>query len=139
MKIIVCGSMSSSKDMVRVEEELKKNGHDVVLPKFTHEYAKLESVDKEITESLREKKEYDLIRGYFKKIKEGDSLLVVNAYKNGIEGYIGGNSFLEMGFAYVSEKPIYLLNKVPDMAYTDEILAMNPIVLDGDLSQIGSF
>ena len=41
-----------------------------------------------------------------------------------------------MGVAYYLEKPIYLLNPIPEMPYTSEIEAMEPIVLNSDLSKI---
>ncbi|OGQ22975.1 MAG: hypothetical protein A3I05_06060 [Deltaproteobacteria bacterium RIFCSPLOWO2_02_FULL_44_10] len=62
-------------------------------------------------------------------------ILVLNYDKNGIKGYIGGNSFLEMGFAYIQKKPIYLLNEIPEIAFYDtEIKAMKPIVIYGELA-----
>jgi hypothetical protein len=33
-------------------------------------------------------------------------------------------------------KKIFLLNPSPQMAYSDEIVAMKPIVINGDLSKI---
>ena len=87
-------------------------------------------------ESAAEKIKGDLIRKYFDKIKLGDSVLVANYTKNDIQNYIGGNTLIEMAFAHILQKPIYLLNPVPEMRYTDEIVAMTPIVIDGDLQQI---
>ncbi|MFH1916615.1 MAG: hypothetical protein ABIJ21_05090 [Nanoarchaeota archaeon] len=136
MKIVVCGSMSLSRRMVEIERELREQGHEVVLPEFTCEYAAMASLDKVVTESARNKIDHDLIRRYFHKIREGDAVLIVNEDKNGVSGYIGGNSLLEMGFAYVLDKPIYILKPIPQMGYTDEIVAMQPIVLDGDLGNI---
>lgn len=136
MKIIICGSMSASKEMVEVKNKLQIHGYEVILPEFTHEYAVMETIDKMHTESARNKVEYDLIKGYFDKIKSGDAVLVVNVEKKGIQGYIGGNTFLEMGFAFVLNKPIYLLHQIPDVGYRDELEAMNPILLDGDVSKI---
>lgn len=128
--------MSASKEMVEAENKLVALGHSVVLPEFTYDYAKMDMVDKVQTESVRNKVEHDLIRGYFEKIKEGDAILVVNIERKGVDGYIGGNSFLEMGFAHVLNKPIFLLNQIPDLGYKDEIEAMNPVLLNGDLSKI---
>lgn len=136
MKIIICGSMSASKEMADVENKLVTLGHTVVLPEFTHEYAQMDTIDEMHTESAKNKIEYDLIRQYFNKIKEGDAILLVNIERKGIEGYIGGNSFLEMGFAHILNKPIYLLYPIPEMGYRDEIEAMNPILLNGDMSKI---
>ncbi len=118
------------------EKELITLGHTVVLPEFTHDYARMDTIDKMHTESARNKVEYDLIRGYFEKINEGDAVLVVNVERKNIDGYIGGNSFLEMGFAHVLDKSIYLLNKIPEMNYKDEIEAMNPIVLNNNFKNI---
>ncbi|MFA5098628.1 MAG: hypothetical protein WC461_00195 [Candidatus Paceibacterota bacterium] len=136
MKIVICGSMTASKEMVKAEKELKSLGHEVVLPEFTYDYAAMDAIDKMHTESARNKVEYDLIRGYFDIIKQGDAVLIVNTERNGIKGYIGGNSFLEMGFAFVLNKPIYLLHEIPNVGYRDEIEAMSPIVIDGDFSKI---
>jgi predicted RNA-binding protein with PUA domain len=62
--------------------------------------------------------------------------LVVNEDLNNVEGYIGGNTFLEMGFAHVLNKKIFLLNPIPEMGYEDEIVAMKPVVLNNDLEKI---
>lgn len=53
-----------------------------------------------------------------------------------VVGYIGGNSFLEMGFAHVLNKEIFLLNKIPESLFKDELVAMQPVILGGDLSKI---
>ena len=136
MKIIICGSMSAAPEMVALEKELQELGHEVVLPEFTHDYAAMTVIDKVQTESARNKVEYDLIRSYFEKIRQGDAILVANVERKNVPGYIGGNSFLEMGFAFVLNKPIYLLNQIPACGYQDEIEAMRPIVLLGDVKNI---
>ena len=94
----------------------------------------LESVDK--GEGYKAKMKHDAIRKYFDKIKESDCVLIANYTKKNIDGYIGGNTFLEIGFAYVLRKPIYLLYPIPEMAYKDEIIVMSPIVINGDLDKI---
>ena len=60
----------------------------------------------------------------------------MNYEKRGIKNYIGGNVFLEIGFAHVLGKKIFLLNEIPDMFYKDEIESMDPIVLKGNLNKI---
>lgn len=135
-KIVICGSMRLSKEMVRLEKELLNLGHIVILPRFTREYASLRSEKEMHSESARNKIEHDLIREYFEEIKNNDTIVVVNKKRKNIEGYIGGNSFLEMGFAHVLHKPIYLTDQIPQMGYTDEIIAMQPIILNGNLSLI---
>ncbi|HEY4475414.1 MAG TPA: hypothetical protein VJB92_01695 [Candidatus Paceibacterota bacterium] len=136
MKIVICGSMTASKEMIEAETKLKELGHEIILPEFTHQYAAMDTIDKIHTESARNKVEYDLIKGYFEKIKNNDAVLVANVERKGVKGYIGGNSFLEMGFAFVLNKPIYLLHEIPDINYKDEIEAMTPIILNGDFLKI---
>ena len=136
MKIVICGSMTASKEMIEAETKLKELGHEIILPEFTHQYAAMDTIDKIHTESARNKVEYDLIKGYFEKIKNNDAVLVANVERKGVKGYIGGNSFLEMGFAFVLNKPIYLLHEIPDINYKDEIEAMIPIILNGDFLKI---
>ena len=128
--------MTASKEMVNAEKRLKTLGHKVVLPKFTHEYASMATTDQMHTESARNKIEHDLIRDHFEKIKNSDAILVANVKKKGVKGYIGGNSFLEMGFAFALNKPIYLLEEIPDVGYRDEIEAMTPLILNGNFSKI---
>lgn len=62
--------------------------------------------------------------------------MAVNKDKHGIKNYIGGNTFLEIGFAHVLNKKVFLLNPVPDMLYADEILAMEHTVINNDLTKI---
>ncbi|HZJ40926.1 MAG TPA: hypothetical protein VFD16_01525 [Candidatus Saccharimonadales bacterium] len=136
MKIVICGSMTAAKEMLGVKTKLENLGHEVILPEFTEEYADMETTDKIHSESAKNKVEYNLIKGYFDKIKEGDAIFVVNTERKGISGYIGGNSFLEMGFAFVLNKAIYLLNDIPVMGYQDELEAMNPIIIGNEYSKI---
>jgi len=62
MKIIICGSMTASPEMVAAKQALEALGHAVVLPEFTEEYAALDTIDKMHTESARNKVEYDLLK-----------------------------------------------------------------------------
>jgi len=135
MKIAIIASMAFSKEMMKLKEELTKKNHSVILPRLTEEFA--ETNFKETREeSVNNKIKYNLLKYYFEKIKESDAILVANYTKENIRNYIGGNTFLEMGFAHVLDKKIFLLNGVPDMLYSDEIKAMKPIVLDEDLEKV---
>ena len=79
----------------------------------------------------------DAIREFWRLMQDADALLVANYDKHGIKNYIGGNSFLEMGFAHVLNQKLYLLNPVPEMPhYKTEIIAMRPTIINGDLSKI---
>ena len=133
MKIVICGSMAFSQSMLETKKTLENNGHEVVVPHNAEKYA-----DGTIAiENKWEKIEGDLIRNYFNEIKNTDAVLILNQTKNNIANYIGGNGLIEMAFAHVLDKKLFLLNPIPQgMSYSDEIEAMRPIILNGDLSKI---
>ena len=141
MKITICGSMSAAKKMYEAYKILTKKGHQVFLPEFVIEYIngnlswELGTLSRE--EGAEKKKNHDLIRKHYYKIQESDAILVVNEEKNGVKNYIGANTLIEMAFAYVLNKKIYLLNEIPDSEYLlEEVRAMEPIVLNGNLNKI---
>lgn len=83
------------------------------------------------------KKENNYLREHYENILASDAVLIVNSEKNGVKNYIGGNVLMEMGQAYVNHKRIFFLNGMPaGLPYLDEIEAMDPICLSGDLSAI---
>lgn len=123
--------MSAMPDMEEIALRLRNGGHEVLLPKFT-----VGESPEGHEASATHKIEGDLIRGYFEKMKTCDAVLIVNVERKGVEGYIGGNSLLEMGFAHVLHKPVYLWDDIPKMAYADEIVAMQPVVIYRDLTKI---
>lgn len=53
-------------------------------------------------------------RAYFDRICNPDNeiILIVNETKNGIENYIGPNSFVEIAFGFYFHKRVYLLNDI---------------------------
>jgi len=136
MKIAVCSSMTFSPEMVELKKRLTELGHEVTLPEFTEHYATLNSRDNIHLESAHNKVSYDLIQRYFDVIKEHDGVLIYNGSKGGIDNYIGGNTFLEMGFAHILNKKLFLYNPIPNLNYKDEIEAMKPKVLNGDLTKL---
>jgi nucleoside 2-deoxyribosyltransferase len=144
MKIVICGSIDFTPKIKEVANILKGRGHEVDIPitsqRILNGELTLEEFKKEKQKSgdgaFRRKIKDDVIKRYYKIIGESDALVVLNLEKNGVENYIGGNTFLEMGFAYVLGKPIYLYNGIPKASYKEEILAMQPIVINGDISKI---
>jgi len=143
MKIAICGSISFTDKINVISEQLKEVGHVVEIPltsqKILSGQLSMQEFEKEKSvngDGSFRKIQDDVIRRYYNLIAGVDCILVVNDGKKGISGYVGGNTFLEMGFAYVLNKKIFLLNAIPDMQYTDEIKAMQPTVLNGDLSKI---
>ena len=136
MKIGVAGSMQFTEQMIDVCKQLEQLGHTTFMSKFKNNYVGKTDAEKE-AQKLQDKYEHDAIREFWQPMQTADALVVVNLDKNGIANYIGGNSFLEMGFAHVLNIPIYLLNPIPKMPhYETEIIAMKPVVVNGDLEKI---
>jgi len=128
---------------MRAKEILEKRNFEVVIPAGLNDYLgdtalKRRTLGWGTIEGAQRKIEMNLIRGYHDEIAKSDAILVINKDKTGIKNYIGGNSFLEMGFAHVLGKPIYVLNPLPEelKVFYQELVAMQPVVLNGDLSLI---
>ncbi|HAM88643.1 MAG: hypothetical protein US83_C0012G0008 [Candidatus Falkowbacteria bacterium GW2011_GWC2_38_22] len=148
MKIVICGSINFTPKIKEVSEQLINLGHEIDIPltsqRIINGELTLEEFEKEkekngdgaFRESAMRKIKDDVIKRYYKKINESDAILVLNIEKKGVKDYIGGNTFLEMGFAHVLDKKIYLFNNIPESSFKDEIVAMQPIVLNGDISKI---
>lgn len=136
MIITICGSMQFHKEMAKVRDQLTAQGHIIHVPGELEDIHKNESYMDTDEERITVKIEYDFIREHFRKIEQADAILILNYEKKGISGYIGGNTFLEMGYAFGLGKPVYLLYPVPEMDYKTEMHAIQPIVIDGDLSKI---
>jgi len=138
MKITICGSMTFYQEMKAAKEGLEVLGYEVLVPvEVERGRVPIESLSKTTDEEkINVKIEYDFIREHFKKIEQSDVILILNYEKNGIAGYIGGNTFLEMGYAFGLGKKIFVMNPVPEMNYSVEMHAMKPIVIDGDVTKI---
>ena len=128
--------MSSSQLMVEIWEKLESKSCEVILPKHTKEYANWTLKLENSKESTENKIKDNLIKDYYSKIAQCDAVLIVNVHKNNISNYIWWNSFLEMAFAHVLDKKIYLLNPIPYMIYTDEIIALQPVIINWNLDLI---
>ena len=136
MRIGVAGSMQFTEQMMELCERLERMGHSAFMSKFGPHFIGKTDEEKEKIK-LEQKYDHDAIREFWKPMKNSDALLVANYTKHGIKNYIGGNVFLEMGFAHVLNLKVFLLNPIPKMPYYEtEIIAMKPIIINGDLSKI---
>lgn len=136
MIITICGSMAFHREMAETKTALELRGHIVNTPAELDNLDKNESYMSSDEERISAKIEYDFIREHFKKVESADAILILNYDKKGIKGYIGGNTFLEMGYAFGLGKKIYLLNPIPPMDYVTEMVAIQPIILHGDLGKL---
>lgn len=148
MIITICSSVDFTPKIIEIKEELEKLGIKVNIPFFTQkiidgkmtfeQYMKAKEKDGDIL--LREVETVDMIRRYWNFIKESDAILVLNLEKKGVFGYIGGSTLMEMGFAYGHNKKIFLYNPIPErserMHYVDELIDIDPIILNGNLDKL---
>jgi len=129
--------MKFSKEMLKIQLDLKSLGYsNVVVPHNTEKYASNELGEETHNDSANNKIEKDLIRTYYQEISSAEAIIIANYDKNGIANYVGGNSFVEAAFAHVLNKKLYFLFDIPEMIYTDELKALQPIILNGDLKMI---
>lgn len=131
MKITLCGSTKFAAEILDIHSELKKRGHTPLvlegLEKFKHSQTFPQESRDEVAAAIRR---------HYQLILKSDAIVVINLDKNETRNYIGGSVLMEMGFAFVNNKAIFLLNPVPDVPYTSEIKAMRPRVINGNLSLV---
>ena len=129
MKITICGSMKFSAEMLEIKSALEDLGIQVNTPGNIENYAN-GTID---AENKWEKQEHDVIKAHYKKILSSDAIVVANYPKNGVNGYIGGNSLIEMAFAHVNNKKIYLMFPgAESLPYYDEICVLTHTVVNMD-------
>lgn len=133
MKITICGSMQFEPKMSELADQLVKRGYEVDRPNVVEGHVYEDSLD--VNAILKR----GFIDEHFAKIDTSEAILVVNEPKKGIDGYIGGNTLIEIAYAYSQGLDIFLLNPVPEMDYCDEINGMHPMVLGGDLDVLDNY
>lgn len=118
MKVVIAGSVKLQNEMQKwIEYWNNKEGYSVL------DYPKV--IPQDDFENLYSK----IHKNFFKNITEADLLFIANEKKNGIDGYIGAETFAELGFGLaqklVNEKNIKLiLANMPakEVACYDEIV-----------------
>lgn len=141
MKITLCGSIKFAEKLVEIYREVEKLGHQ---PSMHIDMFKVADGTAPEVEELKNgaehadiKKKYGYIKWWHQSILNSDAVLICNFDKNEIKDYIGGNTLIEIGFAHVSDKKVFLLNDIPtQVPYVDEIKAMTDITLNGDLTKL---
>lgn len=133
MKITICGSIAFFDEMMQYKSFLEKTGHEVRAPPA--DMAGENSSPMPVKDYYAARKS-SLIRGHFRKVGWADAVLVLNHEKKGIPGYVGANALMEMVVAFHLCKKMFLLNPPPDQPCREEILGMQPTVLNGDLGRL---
>jgi diphthamide synthase subunit DPH2 len=119
-------------DMAEARKALEGHGHTVIMPHAEE----LSDYTQKTPDEVKKLKNF-FIWEHFGKIEDCDAILVTNGEKKGIQGYIGANTFLEMGIAMYLKKKIFLVNPIsPEVRGYEEILGMLPVVLNGKIEDI---
>lgn len=123
MKVVIAGSVSLESEIKKWVEYWSKQDNCLVL-----NYPKIISSDR-FDELYPE-----VHKQFFKDINEADILFIANYKKNGIDGYIGAETFAELGFGLakklIENKDIKLiLAHMPakEVACYDEIMLWNKL------------
>lgn len=136
MKIGIVSSMHHSEKMLEIQAQLEQLGHSVICSKFIKNFIGKNDIEKEEIK-LHQKYNLDAIKEFWLDMQDVDAILVLNIERKSIPNYIGGNTFLEMGFAFVLNKKIFLYNPIPEIDfYQTEIIAMKPIIINQNLNLI---
>lgn len=128
--IVICGSKAQKNEWLKVIDLLRDAGLRVATP-----YLGKSNWSTFTSEEAIERKGW-LIRRHLANIATTKAVLICNYEKNGIKNYIGSNSFLEMGAAFVYGKKLFVLHDIPDQDNREEILALQPVALHGDLQRL---
>ena len=119
--IVLCGSMKVKDKIVELGKTLEKKGYNVLLP-----IECMQGLDKIIAS-----------RAHMDRIVDPNNeiILIVNEPKNGIDNYIGPNSFAEIAFGFYFKKRVYLLNDIYE-PFKDELLGWGVTPLKGNINKI---
>ena len=135
MKIYIACSKYFYNKIPEIKKELEKLGHKITLPNSFEDPFKEEEI-KKLSKEEHIKWKTKMMNDQINKIKENEAIIVLNFEKKSQLNYIGGATFMEIVKAWELEKNIYLYNKIPENIFTDELSAINPIILNGNLEKI---
>ena len=135
MKIFLCCSRYLYPKIPPIREQLENAGHLITLPNSYDNPGKEEAMKLEGAQAHVQWKS-GMIRLQKEKVEANEAILVLNLEKNGMKNYIGGATFLEIFKAFELQKKIFLYNPFPENIFKDELAAMSPLIIHGDLSRV---
>lgn len=140
-RINVLGSSHFMVEMVAAKEKLCEMGYRGTIHPHYEAFVRgemKEHLEKWYNgERAQLKRENNYLKTHYAHILESDAILFINAEKKGVKNYIGPNVLIEMGQAFVHDKPMFLMYDIPtDSPFIDEIASMDPICLKGDFENL---
>lgn len=135
MKVFICCSKHFYNKIPLIKEELIKKGHKITLPNSFEDPFKEEEM-KNISKEQHIEFKQKMMKLHKPKIKNNQAILVLNLEKKGIPNYIGGGTFMEVIKAWELNKKIFFYNPLPKCSFTDELIGINPTIINKDLTLI---
>lgn len=122
MNVCLVGSMRNYERMIRLSQHLRERGHTVQVP--------VDISEQSFADRMQAKARF--MKEMYEIIKSCDQVLAVNDEQRvGYSGYIGPNTFLQLGMAFGMGKSLYSLSEWdPRLPYDEELRAMNIKKLD---------
>ena len=139
MRIMICGSMKFTHDMITIKKELDKLGHETFIPHGAEPHLKNTEFVDNLDDNLQFCIKNNVMKRNFDLVEQCDAIFVLNKKRNGVDGYIGTSVLMEMAVAHHLNKKIFLLSEIPDYnqhRWAHEVRIMQPIFINGDLTQI---
>ena len=138
MKIFIICSKSFYDKIPDIKKRLENNGHEVGLPNCFDDPS-TEARYRALGQEEHAQWKASMIRHSEEIILKHDAVLVLNFEKHGTPNYVGGATFLEMYDAFRLGKRIYLFNDIPDGILKDEIIGLNPLLINNDILSLTFF
>ncbi len=135
MKVFIACSKHFYSEIKRVANVLTDMGHEVSYPNsyddpFAEERFKAMDAEEHVRwKGMMMARDKD-------NIAPVDAVLVLNLEKKGIPNYIGGATFLEVYKAWEMGKKVFFYNGLPNCSFTDELIGINPVVVNGELGLV---
>ncbi len=140
MRIMICGSMTFADKIMALKAGLEKLGHTVSVPVDADTHSSDPSLIDDLDRDYEHCVENDVMRKCMNVLANNDAVLVANYPKNGVNGYIGTSTLMELGLAHYLNKKIFLLYPTPhykEARWAHEVRIFKPTVLNGDINAIG--
>lgn len=140
--ITICSSANFYRRVVDIQPRIEAMGFEVIIPISAKKMKATGDFDVVKNRSwLTNPNDYHIktayIREHFKEVARSDAILIINEEKHGRPGYIGPNVLMEMALAFHLKLPIYTLNPIdPESPFTEELIGMESIIINGDLTKI---
>jgi hypothetical protein len=135
MRVFVCASRANYDRVASVRLELEHGGHVVTLPNNYDDPGREERIRQSTPNEYRDWKAR-MLEMQREKVRANDAVLVLNFGKGESHNYLGGATFLEVFKAWELGRKIFFFNPLPDGILRDELEAMSPLVIHGDLSLV---